>query len=123
MDFRAEYEIRVIRKGVKHMSGPCLMCDREIHYSNQISYLGIGWLRKQFTPLARKRAIRALRIDVPPKNRSLRTLEALICPVCMARLPKLRQDASAERDAELRRRAQLSALYHAKMEAERERQG
>jgi len=125
MDFRVEHEIRVIRKVVKHVHGPCLMCDREIEYGNRIPRLGNVWLPKQFEPDARRRNVRAVRIGVAPKGRSLAVLEALICEVCQAGLPKVRQDASAERDAELRWRAQLSYRYHARqeMEAEREREG
>jgi hypothetical protein len=43
MDFCVEYEITVIRKGVKHVSGPCLMCDREMRRQCLLVYpLGIS---------------------------------------------------------------------------------
>jgi hypothetical protein len=123
MDFRVEHEIRVIRKVVNHVHGPCLVCDCEAEYGDRIPRLGMVWLRKQFEPDARRRNVRAVRIGVAPKGKSLALLEALICEVCQAGLPKVRKDASAERDAELWRRAQLSYRYHAEMEAERERVG
>ena len=44
MDFRVEHEIRVIRKVVKHVHGPCLMCEREIEYGGRVPRLGMIWL-------------------------------------------------------------------------------
>ena len=123
MDFRVEHEIKVIRKVVKHVHGPCLLCDREIEYTERVPRLGMVWLRKQFNPDARRRNIKAVRIGVAPKTKSLASLEALLCDRCHAGLPKLRQDATAERETELYRRAHLSYRYHAEMEAEREREG
>jgi hypothetical protein len=76
-------------------------------------------LRKQFDPDVRRRNLRAVRIGVAPKARSLALLEELLCETCEASLPSVRLDASRERDAELRRRAQLSHRYHAKTEVER----
>jgi hypothetical protein len=114
MDFRVEHEIRVIRKVVKHVHGPCLMCEREIEYGGRVPGLGMTWLRKQFEPELRRRNVRAVRIGVAPKARSLALLEELLCETCQASLPRVRLDASRERDAELRRRAQLSRRYHAK---------
>lgn len=122
MAFFVVPEIRVIRKVVKHVHGSCLMCDRETEYGERIPRLGMNWLRKQFEPDARRRNVRAIRIGLAPKAKSLAPLEALLCDVCQAGLPKLRQLASAERDAEQQRRAQLSDRYHAKMEAERGRE-
>jgi len=84
MDFRVEDEIRVIQKVVKHVHGPCLMCNRETEYGNRIPRLGMVWLRKQFEPDARLRNMRAVRIGVAPKTRSLAVLEALICKACRA---------------------------------------
>ena len=123
MNFRVEHEIKVIRKVVKHVHGPCLMCDCETEYGERVPRLGMVWLRKQFDPDARRRNMKAIRIGVAPKARSLAPLEALLCDGCQAGLPKLRQDATAERETELGRRAQLSYRYHAEMEAEREREG
>ncbi|MCL4393968.1 MAG: hypothetical protein M1482_04030 [Chloroflexi bacterium] len=123
MDFRVEHEIRVIRKVVKHVHGPCLICDGDTEYGERVPRLGMGWLRKQFEPDSRRRNTRAVRIGVAPKNKSLPLLEALLCETCQAGLPTLRQDASGEREAELQRRAQLSQRYHIEVEAEREREG
>jgi hypothetical protein len=123
MDFRVEHEIRVIRKVVKHVHGPCLMCDCEMEYGERVPRLGMAWLRKQFDPDARRRNVKAVRIGVAPKAKSLAALEALLCDGCRAGLPKLRQDTSAERETELRRRADLSYRYHSEMEAERDREG
>jgi hypothetical protein len=123
MDFRVEHEIKVIRKVVKHVHGPCLTCDRDTEYGERVPRLGMVWLRKQFDPAARQRNVKAVRIGVAPKARSLAALEALLCDGCQAGLPKLRQDASTARETELRRRADLSCRYHAEMEAEREREG
>jgi predicted HD phosphohydrolase len=78
MGFREVLEIRVIRKVVKHVYGPCLMCDRETEYCDRIPRLGKVWLAKQFEPDARRRNVRAVRIGVAPKARSLAPLEALI---------------------------------------------
>jgi hypothetical protein len=62
--------------------------------------------------------VKAIRIGVAPEARSLPLLEELLCE---ASLPRVRLDASSERDAELRRRAQLSLRYHAKSEVEQTR--
>jgi len=121
MDFRVVHEIRVIRKVVKHVHGPCLMCQREIEYGSRIPQLGMTWLRKQFEPDVYRRNVKAVRIGVAPKARSLPLLEELLCETCEASLPRVRLDASSERDAELRRRAQLSLRYHAKSEVEQTR--
>lgn len=83
----------------------------------------MAWLRKQFEPEMRRRNVRAVRIGVAPKARSLPLLEALLCGTCQAKLASLRQEASGEREKELRRRAEMSARYHAEMEAERQREG
>jgi hypothetical protein len=123
MDFRVEHEIKVIRKVVKHVHGPCLICDREIEYENRVTKLGMQWLQKQFEPDARSRNVKAVRLGVPPKARSMALLESLLCAVCQARLPVMRQETAAEREKELRRRAEMSARYDAAVEAEREREG
>ena len=113
MDFRVEDEI--IQKVVKHVYGPCLMCDRETEYGKRIPPLGMVWLRKQFEPDTRQRYVRAVRIGVAPKSRSLALLEALLCADCSAGLLKVRWSATGEREAELRQRAERSYRYHAKM--------
>jgi hypothetical protein len=95
MDFRVEHEIKVIRKVVKHVHGPCLFCNREIEYEK----------------------------GIPPKARSMALLESLLCGRCQATLPVIRQETAAEREKVLRRRAELSARYRAAVEAEREREG
>jgi hypothetical protein len=41
MDFRVEHEIRVIRKVVKHVHGPCLMCEQELEYGARIPRLSV----------------------------------------------------------------------------------
>ena len=106
MHFRVEDEI--IQKVVKHVYGPGLLCDRETKDGKRIPRLGMVWLRKQFEPDTRQRYVRAVRIGVPNKGRSLALLEALLCAECSTGLLKVRWDASSERDAELRRRAELS---------------
>lgn len=123
MDFRVEHEIKVIRKVVKHVHGLCMFCDREIEYENRVTKLGMQWLQKQFEPDARSRNVKALRLGIPPKGRSMALLESLLCAVCQARLPVMRQETAAEREKELRRRMEMSARYHAAVEAEREREG
>ena len=123
MDFRVEEELRVIQRVVKHFFGPCLMCDRETEYGNRIPRLGMDWLRKQFEPDARVRNLKAVRIGVAPKTRSLAVLEALICKDCHTGLLKVRWAAAAERDAVLQRRAQRSNRYHAAIDAQQEREG
>jgi len=123
MDFRVEHEIKVIRKVVKHVHGPCLFCDREIEYENQVTKLGMQWLQKQFESDARSRNAKALRLGIPPKARSMALLESLLCDTCQGRLPVIRQETAAEREKELRKRAEMSARYHAAVEAEREREG
>ena len=123
MDFRVEHEIKVIRKVIKHVHGPCLICDREIEYENRVTKLGMQWLRKQFEPDVRNRNVRAVRLGIPPKARSMALLESLLCGVCQAGLSEIRQGTAAERQKELQRRAELSARYHAAVEAEREREG
>jgi|ERR1039457_3525664 hypothetical protein len=122
MEFRVEEEIRVIQQVVKHVHGPCLMCDRETEYGNRIPRLGMEWLGKQFEPDARVRNVRAVRIGVAPKAKSLAMLEALLCEVCHAGLLKVRWAAAAERDSVLQRRAELSNRYHAAMDARQERE-
>lgn len=122
MDFRVEHEIKVIRKVVKHVHGPCLFCDREIEYENRVTKLGMQWLQKQFEPDPRTRNVKALRLGIPPKGRSMALLESLLCCMCQATLPGLRQETATERQKELRRRAEMSARYHAAVEAERERE-
>ena len=116
MDFRVEEEIKVIRKVIKHVYGPCLMCDRETKYGNRIPRLGIEWLRKEFEPTARKRNFKAVQIGVAPKARSLAMLEELVCDSCRAGLLKVRWAASDERGAVLQRRAKRSARYHASVD-------
>ena len=123
MDFRVEHEIKVIRKVVKHVHGPCLFCGREIEYENHVTKLGMQWLQKQFEPDARSRNVKALRLGIPPKARSMALLESLLCGICQATLPGIRQETAAERQKELRRRAEMSARYHAAAEGEREREG
>jgi hypothetical protein len=115
MDFREEYEMRLTRKVLKHVHGPCMLCERKIEYGDRISRLGKVWAEKQFEPDVRRRNVRAVRIGVAPKARSLALLEELLCEICKAELPKLRLDASAERDTELRSRAESSRRYHARM--------
>ena len=51
------------------------------------------------------------------------TLESLLCDTCQGRLPVIGQETAAEREMELRKRAEMSARYHAAVEAEREREG
>lgn len=119
MGFRVEHEIRVIRKVVKHFYGPCLICDSQTKYRNRSQGFKIAWLRRQFEPDARKRSIRAVRLGIAPKDRSLASLEALLCESCRVELPKIRRDAVHERDAELRRRAHLRDLYYRRTEADR----
>lgn len=123
MDFRVEEEIRVIQQVVKHFFGPCLMCDRETEYGNKIPRLGMNWLRKQFEPVARLRNVKAVRIGVAPKARSLAVLEALICKDCQAGLLKVRWAAASERDVALQRRVQLRNRSLAAMDAQQEREG
>jgi hypothetical protein len=123
MDFRVEHEIKVIRKVVKHVHGPCLFCDCEIEYENRVTKLGMQWLQKQFEPDARSRNVKALRLGIPPKARSMALLESLLCDTCQGRLPVIRQETAAEREQELRKRAEMSARYHAAVEADREREG
>lgn len=123
MDFRVEHEIKVIRKVGTHVHGPCLFCDREIEYENRVTKLGIQWLQKQFESDARSRNVKALRLGIPPKARSMALLESLLCDTCQGRLPVIRQETAAEREKELRKRAEMSARYHAAAEAEREREG
>ncbi len=122
MDFRVEHEIKVIRKVVKHVHGPCLICDREIEYENRVTKLGMQWLRKQFEPDARSRIVKAVRLGISPKARSMALLESLLCDTCQGRLPVIRQDTAAEREKELRKRAEMSARYHAAVEPDRERE-
>jgi hypothetical protein len=117
MEFRVEHEIKVVRTVVKHVHGPCLMCGRETEYGKRIPPLGMAWLRKQFEPDTHRRDVRAVRIGIPPKGRSLQILEALLCADCLARLPNVRRKSSNERDAELQRRAALSHYYHTKDES------
>jgi len=119
MDFRVDHEIRVIRKVVKHIYGPCLICGNQTKYQNRIQPLKIAWLRKQFEPDVRQRSSRAVRLGIAPKDRSLASLEALLCESFQIELPKIRQDAGNEREAELRRRAHLRDLYHRRTEADR----
>lgn len=123
MEFRVEHEIKVIRKVVKHVRGPCLFCDHEIEYGIRVTKLGMQWLRKQFEPAARSRNAKAVRLGIPPKARSMALLESLLCATCQAGLPAVRQETAAEREKELRKRAEMSARYHAAVEAEREREG
>jgi hypothetical protein len=123
VDFRVEHEIKVIRKVVKHVRGPCLFCDREIEYENRVTKLGMQWLQKQFESDARSRNVKALRLGIPPKARSMALLESLLCDTCQGRLPVIRQETAAEREKELRKRAEMSARYHAAVEADREREG
>ena len=122
MDFRVEHEIQVIRKVIKHVHGPCLLCDREIEYEGRVTKLGMQWLRRQFEPDARSRNVKAVRLGIPPKARSMGLLESLLCSVCQAGLPVIRQGTAVERRKELQRRAELSARYHAAVEAQRERE-
>ena len=58
MDFRVEDEIVIVTKVVKHVHGPCLMCDRETEYGKRIPLLGMVWLRKQFEPDTRQQSER-----------------------------------------------------------------
>ena len=122
MDFRVEHEIKVIRKVVKHMHGPCLICDREIQYENRVAKLGMQWLQKEFEPDARSRNVKAARLGISPKTRSMALLESHLCDTCEGRLPVIRQETAAGREKELRKRAEMSARYHAAAEAERERE-
>ena len=120
--FRVEHEIKVIREIVKHVRGPCLICDREIEYENRVTKLGMPWLQKQFEPDARSRNVKALQLGIPPKARSMALLESPLCDVCQALLPVIRQQTASAHERELRRRAEMSARCHAAVEAERERE-
>jgi len=117
MDFLVEEEIEVIRRVIKHVDGPCLICDRETKYLKQIPWLGIEWLRRHFEPTARQRNVNAVRIGVAPYGRSMAVLEALLCDVCGAELIKVRWAASEERGAVLQRRAKRIARYQAAVAA------
>ena len=94
------------------------MCTRETEYGKRIPPLGMVWVRKQFEADTLRRDVRAVRIGVAPKGRSLALLEALLCAECLAELPEVRQNSSSERDAELQRRAAPSHHYRAKVGAE-----
>jgi hypothetical protein len=48
MDFRVVHEIRVIRKVVKHVHGPCLLCQREIEYGSRIPHSAVPGLNSSW---------------------------------------------------------------------------
>ena|SRR5579862_1462001 len=122
MDFRVEHEIKVIRKVIKHVHGPCLFCGREIEYENRVTRLGMQWLHKQFEPDRRSRNVKALQLGIRPKARAMASLESLLCGMCQATLPRVWQQTVAEREKEMRRRAEMSLRYHSAAESRRERE-
>jgi hypothetical protein len=116
MQFRAMSEIVIVRKVVKHLWGPCLLCNQEAEYSRLVARRGEDFVRKHLAESCRPYRVKQLCTGLGGKKAGIEILEGLICEECRTKLPELRRGAAVEREDELRRRKEATRRYYADLE-------